>query len=85
MEKLWFKAKCYGYGWYPATWQGWLVLGVYLVVLIAAEIVFIRNTTAEHYSLWHIAMYLVFVALITGVLIWISYKKGEPAHWRWGK
>jgi len=33
--KLWFKAKRYGWGWTPACWQGWLVLGVYFAVLIA--------------------------------------------------
>ena len=33
MTQLWFKAKKYGYGWYPATWQGWLVILVYLTIL----------------------------------------------------
>jgi predicted GH43/DUF377 family glycosyl hydrolase len=23
---FWFRAKEYGWGWYPATWEGWLVL-----------------------------------------------------------
>jgi hypothetical protein len=34
MQKpLWFKAKQYGWGWYPCTWQGWTILVVYLVIL----------------------------------------------------
>ena len=24
--KYWFKAKTYGYGWTPATWQGWGII-----------------------------------------------------------
>lgn len=24
-NKLWFKAKNYGWGWYPVTWEGWTV------------------------------------------------------------
>ena len=22
-QKLWFKAKLYGWGWYPCSWEGW--------------------------------------------------------------
>ncbi len=28
--KYWFKAKNYGWGWYPATWQGWLILAGFI-------------------------------------------------------
>ena len=31
MKQLWFKAKTYGYGWYPVTWQGWLVILIYVL------------------------------------------------------
>ena len=34
-QKLWFKRKLYGWGWTPVTWQGWLVLGVYVALLVA--------------------------------------------------
>jgi len=26
IKPLWFKAKQYGWGWYPARWQGWLIV-----------------------------------------------------------
>ena len=29
MTKKWFAAKRYGWGWYPVTWQGWGILGIY--------------------------------------------------------
>ena len=78
-KRYWFKAKTYGYGWYPATWQGWLIIAVYLVIF--SLLVFIFETDIEKYSVF----YFISVAAITGSLIYISYKKGEPAKWRWGK
>lgn len=77
-NKLWFKAKKYGYGWYPATWQGWLVVFVYLIILAILIIVFETNIQK---FLWP---YIISVVILTSILILISYKKGEKAKWRWG-
>ena len=78
-KKYWFRAKTYGYGWYPVTWQGWLVILVYLMIFGALMYVF--ETNIEKYS----TFYFPSVFIITGLLIYISYKKGEPTKWRWGK
>lgn len=78
-NKYWFKAKTYGYGWYPATWQGWLSVLVYLIILIG--LIYVFGTNIEKY----IVFYLITVFILTGLLIYISYKKGEPAKWHWGK
>ncbi len=72
-HSLWFRAKRYGWGWYPATWQGWVVLAVYGLLDGAAFFV-IKNAAA-------------FVATIVGlsmVLLLVTYKTGEKPHWRWG-
>ena len=78
-KKYWFKAKTYGYGWYPATWQAWLIMLVYLIIFTA--LVFVFESNMEKYM----AFYFISIFVITGLLIYISYKKGEPAKWRWGK
>lgn len=78
-NKYWFKAKTYGYGWYPATWQGWIILLAYLAIFGA--LVYILETNVAKYPVF----YFIAVFVITGLLIYISYKKGEPAKWRWGK
>ncbi len=78
--KYWFKAKTFGYGWYPSTWQGGIVVSVYLVVLGAFVWWFVRN--AKTFNVW---LYLGGVLALTSILIFICYKKGEPARWRWGK
>src|SRR5262245_12007807 len=31
-EQYWFKRRTYGWGWVPATWQGWLTLLIFLGV-----------------------------------------------------
>jgi hypothetical protein len=77
---LWFKAKTYGYGWYPANWKGWIVIAVYLIALAS----FIRYcfSFGEDFNVW---LYLSGVVALTAILIFICYKKGESARWRWGK
>ena len=34
-EKLWFRAKTDGWGWTPATWEGWAIVVGYVVSLAA--------------------------------------------------
>ena len=78
MKKNWFKAKRYGWGWYPATWQGWMVILGYLAVL--AGLISIFETDIE--KLW--MFYLISVFALTAVLIYVCYKTGEKPGWHWG-
>ncbi len=75
MEKKWFRRKLYGFGWYPASWEGWVVILVW-VVLFAFGMV-----KMDHEGLKN----LFFIFIFTGVLIYICYKKGEKPKWQWGK
>ena len=75
MENKWFKAKIYGYGWYPYTWQGWLCIIIWAILFVIGMKIFTQN--------WLINV--IFNTSITLVLIYISYIKGEKARWRWGK
>ncbi len=80
-DELWFKAKTYGWGWTPITWQGWaLVFGYVLVmVLIFLDI----NKNAEN-LIKNILNFIAPFVVGTGLLIFICYKKGEKPHWSWG-
>ena len=79
MKKKWFKAKKIGYGWYPATWQGWAVLLGY--VLFTTYVIFsIENSTEK--GLQQTALLVVNVVITTGILIAICYETGEKAQWR---
>ena len=77
-RKYWFPAKRYGWGWgVPSTWQGWVVLVVY-VVLVLGGIPFVLV------SIGHLA-YMAYVAILTAALVAICWLTGEPPRWRWGK
>jgi len=73
-KKLWFKRKCYGFGWTPVTWQGWTVVIVWVAVF------YFGVAKMDHEWLKN----LIIIAIMTGILIWICYKKGEKPRWQWG-
>ncbi len=81
-KKLWFRAKTYGYGWTPCTWQGWVVTLFYIASSMTIFIQIDRSNHSGSYTLNRFA--LPFIAL-TFFMIVICVFKGEKAGWRWGK
>lgn len=74
----WFPAKRYGWGWgLPATWQGWLVLAAYIVVMALDVIKFPPGRDLAPFAAVALLASLSFV----GICWW----KGEPPRWRWGE
>lgn len=81
-EGFWFKRKLYGWGWTPVKWQGWAVLVAYLVLLLSAVRYFVGQSM---YSSKDIPLgLLVIIIVLTAILIFICYKKGESPRWQWG-
>ena len=80
MKKLWFRAKRYGYGWYPMTWQGWLVIGVYVLIALADA----RLLEMSPKSTTTLAWFIGIIVVATILLLIISWRTGEKARWRWG-
>jgi hypothetical protein len=75
-QKYWFAAKRYGWGWgLPIAWQGWVVLGAFIVLMIAGSFIF------PPYQ--HKLLYLGYLAVLIALLIRVCYVKGEPLGWRW--
>lgn len=79
-EKFWFVRKTYGWGWVPATWQGWLVLFVYIILVT------IFSFTIDEFSTFRevVFTFILPVLFLTITLIRICYKKGEKPRWQWG-
>lgn len=77
MKRYWFKAKEYGWGWYPATWQGWLVIGIWIAVFSAI----LKTTDFSDPS--GMFPFLAKVILSIGILIGVAWKTGERPEWRW--
>ena len=82
MKKYWFKAKTYGWGWYPVTWQGWLVIVGFLILDVGNvyRLDLAQGTTDEKIAL----EFVLETFLLISVLVWICYKTGEKPGWRWG-
>ena len=77
-SKYWFPAKRYGWGWgLPSRWQGWAVLLIYFV-LVLAGIPLVQAKVG-------VVLYLVYASALTVVLIGVCWLTGEPPRWRWGK
>lgn len=81
-RKLWFKAKRYGWGWHPASWQGWLCVAAYVAAICTSSWLM-----AAHGASDDIVLGLSFLAAIcaTAALIAICWARGEAPRWRWGK
>ena len=80
MRAVWFKAKTYGWGWTPATWQGWAVMLMYVTSVVFSAFAFLMPRANE--AGW--IAYGISLAALTALLIVICYKTGEEPHWRWG-
>jgi hypothetical protein len=74
-EQYWFKRKVYGWGWTPATWQGWLTLAIFLVLMVL-------NASRASDELR--ASFFLETAGLLALLIAICYLTGESPRWQWG-
>ncbi|MBP6942994.1 MAG: hypothetical protein KBB55_03040 [Candidatus Buchananbacteria bacterium] len=78
---IWFKRKRYGYGWYPSTWQGWLVIAVYIAILAALSLTLDETAPPREVAF----MFVLPVVFLTAALLRICYRFGERPRWQWGK
>jgi hypothetical protein len=76
-SRYWFPAKRYGWGWgLPSVWQGWVVMAVFAVLLVAGAFMLLPT-----YGALVFAAYAAFLCVGLVVVCWI---KGEPPAWHWG-
>jgi hypothetical protein len=81
-KTIWFKRKTYGWGWVPATWQGWVVILIYIVFLFleVKKLNIIQNSDNSTFMI--LAPRFI---VLTALLMFICYMKGEKPKWSWGK
>ena len=71
-KEIWFKRKTYGWGWTPATWQGWVITGLYLILAITfASTLDAESPLSE--VMFTFALPLIFLTI---TLVRIAYLKG---------
>lgn len=84
MQKLWFKAKQYGWGWYPITWQGWFATLLYISVILFSAFTSFDSHTKDVTppQVWR---FISIDVVATIVLVVVAWRTGEKPRWRWGK
>lgn len=80
-RKLWFKAKNYGWGWYPVSWQGWAVIALYVLGVLSVSSYLGPVAETRPFG---VLFFFPPVIVLTAFLIVISYITGEKPEWRWG-
>ena len=80
-EGYWFKRKLYGWGWTPATWQGWLVLAVFVVLMILNAF---RVDAGSHSVSDVLINFIPQTFALVLLLIFVCFKTGEKPRWQWG-
>jgi ABC-2 type transport system ATP-binding protein len=61
----WFRRRCVGFGWRPASWQGWLITAVVVAGVVAA-VTLLRGSSARVPIVILIVAAYAIVALATG-------------------
>ena len=79
-KKLWFRAKRFGWGWYPCSWQGWAILAMYVFVIFA-NIVYVNNHELSGSDFF--MQFFPSTYILTVFLIIICYTTGEKPSWNW--
>lgn len=82
MTRIWFKRKCYGWGWYPSTWQGWLVIAGFFAAMLLAGWLVGKWAGGDDDLFARVFVPVTFV--LAAILIFISWRKGESPRWQWG-
>lgn len=80
-KHLWFKRKLFGWGWTPVTWQGWLVIAVYIGLVVLFSLTIDESSPPREIAF----TFILPVAALTVLLIRIAYRTGETPRWQWGK
>lgn len=78
----WFKRKLYGYGWTPATWQGFLVTLIFILGLVLDGVWFasLEKPLVRDFVIFYSILFVLII-----FLIFIAYKMGEKPSWSWGR
>lgn len=81
LNKYWFKPKKYGYGAYPSSWEGYLVIILFILgIFVITKYTNIENNNYNPF----LFLFLLIIEFI--FLIYISKNKTqEKWKFRWGE
>ncbi len=79
-NNLWFKAKMFGWGWYPISWQGWVLTLLYVIGIAKFALQANKQDSASDVLI----NFAIPFVIDTVFLLTICYIKGERPKWNWG-
>ncbi len=80
-KRYWFKRRLYGWGWTPATWEGWLSILVFLGAIVGNAFRVDSASYSTEEFLWQV---IPATFILVGLLIGLCFWKGESPKWMWG-
>lgn len=80
MKKLWFKARDYGTGWSPNSWQGWLIIAAWTGINLWWFMLSLPGSSSTSDALIDSAPFFLLTTLVLHLMCW---KTGEKPQWRW--
>lgn len=78
MNKPWFKAKKYSWGWTPANWKGWSSIAIYIAVIVFVAYSIDSNSSSVEQTL---GIFLPVALIITILFIGLCFITGEKPGW----
>jgi hypothetical protein len=81
-HRYWFKRKLYGWGWTPATWQGFVATALFIVLVVGILVWATQGTDTEEAALESAALPLLFTFVGFHLLVWYT---GPSPRWQWGQ
>ena len=83
MAKRWFKARRFGWGWTPCSFEGWLVTVISVLALIGADLFAIATPKTAPERNTVVILVLCWNVIVIGLTVTICWKTGERPRWRW--
>jgi len=83
-SKHWFLPKCYGYGFFPITWQGWLATLILLgVMILSAYTNNFFNSQVDTPDIFRFSLDTIIITGLFTALFKDKVKGGLRWHWGW--
>ena len=91
-RKLWFRAKDFGWGWFPVSWQGWAITVVYALLFTISFLIFfswigaaVESRVETRDVVFGILEFLAVIGILSYSLYRVCLRFGEKPEWRWGR
>lgn len=79
LNKCWFKPKKYGYGAQPSTWEGWVSIVIFILLIYLISIFL---PMVDYFQ----ERYMIVIVILLLLFIYLTYIKTDGDwKWRWGK